>query len=155
AGTDADAKRRAAAVQEWWRSIYIDVEMAPSEGQLSFANLRTGNFNIAGSGWIADFNDPRNFLFLFLSGSELNHSGYKNPAYDALIEQADQEQDFVRRGQILAQAEAILLKEAFVIPNQYQVTRNLVQPYVKGWITNLLNLNPTRWLSVERPEAAQ
>jgi len=152
---DANARRRVAAVQEWWRNIYIDVEVVPTEGQVSFANIRTGNFDIAGNSWAADYNDPRNFLFVFLSDNELNFSGYKNLAYDALIHQSDQEQDLVKRGQILAQAEAILLKEAPVIPNQYQVTRNLVQPYVKGWTTNVMNVNRTRWLSFERPEAAQ
>jgi oligopeptide transport system substrate-binding protein len=155
AGTDAGARRRAVAVQEFWRSIYIDTEMVSTEAQGYFANLRTGNFDIAGSSWLADYNDPRNFLFQFLSGNELNFSGYKNPAYDALIHQSDQEQDLVKRGQILAEAEAILLKEVPVIPNQYLVTRNLVQPYVKGWTTNVMNTNRTRWLSIERPEAAQ
>jgi len=30
------------------------------------------------------------------------------------------------------------------------VTLNLVQPYVKGWVTNVANTNRTRWLSIER-----
>jgi len=121
-----------------------------SDAQVHYANMRGGNFDVAGAGWVADFNDPRNFLFLFLSDNDLNDSGYNNPAFDALIHQADQEQDLAKRGQLLAQAEALLLKDVPVIPNRFQVTLNLVQPYVKGWVTNVTNTNRTRWLSIER-----
>jgi oligopeptide transport system substrate-binding protein len=115
-----------------------------------FANLRAGNFDIAGAGWVADFNDARNFLFLFLSDNNLNDASYKNPEFDALIQQSDQELDTAKRGQLMAQAEAILLRDVPVIPNRFQVTLNLVQPYVKGWVTNVSNVNRTRWLSIER-----
>lgn len=149
-GTSADARRITAAVQEIWRSIYIDADIVQSDAQVHFANMRAGNFDVAGAGWVADFNDPRNFLFLFLSDNDLNNSGYNNPAFDALIHQADQEQDLAKRGQLLAQAEALLLRDVPVIPNRFQVTLNLVQPYVKGWVTNVSNTNRTRWLSIER-----
>ena len=149
-GTSADARRITAAVQEIWRSIYVDADIVTSDAQVHFANMRAGNFDIAGAGWVADFNDPRNFLFLFLSDNDLNDSGYNNPAFDALIKQADQEQDLAKRGQLLAQAEALLLRDVPVIPNRFQVTLNLVQPYVKGWVTNVSNTNRTRWLSIER-----
>jgi oligopeptide transport system substrate-binding protein len=149
-GTGADARRITAAVQEIWRNIYIDAEIVQSDAQVHFANLRAGNFDVAGYAWAADFNDPRNFLFLFLSGNELNDSGYRNPAFDALIRQADEELDLAKRGQVLAQAERLLLRDVPVIPNRYQVTLNLVQPHVKGWVTNVSNVNRTRWLSIER-----
>jgi len=149
-GTSPDARRITAAVQEIWRNIYIDAEIVTSDAQVHYANMRGGNFDVAGAGWVADFNDPRNFLFLFLSDNDLNDSGYNNPAFDALIHQADQEQDLAKRGQLLAQAEALLLKDVPVIPNRFQVTLNLVQPYVKGWVTNVTNTNRTRWLSIER-----
>lgn len=149
-GTGADARRITAAVQEIWRNIYVDADIIQSDAQVHFANLRAGNFDIAGAGWVADFNDPRNFLFLFLSDNELNDSGYNNPEFDALIRQADQELDLAKRGQILARAEALLLRDVPVIPNRFQVTLNLVQPYVKGWVTNVSNTNRTRWLSIER-----
>jgi oligopeptide transport system substrate-binding protein len=149
-GTGADARRIAAAVQEIWRSIYVDVDIIQNDAQVHFANLRAGNFDIAGYAWVADFNDPRNFLFLFLSDNELNDSGYRNPAFDALVHQADEELDLGKRGQLLAQAEAVLLKDVPAIPTRFQVTLNLVQPYVKGWVTNVSNVNRTRWLSIER-----
>jgi len=149
-GPSPDTRRIAAAVQEIWRAIYVEAEIVQIDPQVYSSNLRSGNFDIAGYGWLADYNDPRNFLFLFLSDNELNYGKYKNPAFDALIHQSDQEQDLEKRGQLLAQAEALLLKDTPIIPNRFQVTLNLVQPYVKGWVTNISNTNRTRWLSIER-----
>jgi oligopeptide transport system substrate-binding protein len=149
-GVSPESRRIAAAVLEMWRAIYVDAEIVQSDAQVHFANMRAGNFDIAGAGWVADFNDARNFLFLFLSDNDLNDSGFNNPEFDALIKQADEEQDLTKRGQLLAQAEALVLKDVPVIPNRFQVTLNLVQPYVKGWVTNVSNVNRTRWLSIER-----
>ena len=149
-GPSPDTRRIAAAVQEIWRAIYVEAEIVQIDPQVYSSNLRSGNFDIAGYGWLADYNDPRNFLFLFLSDNELNYGKYKNPAFDALINQSDQEQDLEKRGQLLAQAEALLLKDTPIIPNRFQVTLNLVQPHVKGWVTNISNTNRTRWLSIER-----
>jgi len=153
-GPSNDAKRIAAAVQEIWRNIYVDAEIAQSDAQVYNLNLRSGNFDIAGYAWVADYNDPRNFLFLLLSDNELNYGHYKNPQFDALIKQSDQEQDLAKRGELLAKAEAIALKDMPWIPTRFQVTLNLVQPYVKGWSTNINDMNRTRWLSIDRTEQA-
>jgi oligopeptide transport system substrate-binding protein len=109
-GPNPEVRRIAAAVQEIWRSIYVDAEIVQTDPQVYSSNLRAGNFDIAGYGWVADFNDARNFLFLFLGDNELNYGKYKNPAFDALISQSDQEQDLEKRGRLLAQAEAMLLR---------------------------------------------
>ena len=55
-----------------------------------------------------------------------------------------------KRGQLLAEAEALALKDAAWIPTRFQLTLNLVQPHVKGWITNVNDTNRTRWLSIEK-----
>ena len=149
-GPSPETRRIAAAVQEIWRNIYVEAEIVQTDPQVYSSNLRAGNFDIAGYGWVADYNDARNFLFLFLSDNELNYGKYKNPAFDALINHSDQEQDLMKRGQLMAEAEAILLKDVPIIPNRFQVTLNLVQPHVKGWVTNVSNTNRTRWLSIER-----
>jgi oligopeptide transport system substrate-binding protein len=149
-GPSPEARRIAAAVQEIWRAIYVNADIVQTDPQVYFSNLRAGNFDIGAYAWVADYNDPRNFLFLFLSDNELNYGKYKSAEFDALIHQSDQELDLEKRGRILAQAETLLLKDMPIIPNRFQVTLNLVQPYVKGWVTNVTDTNRTRWLSIER-----
>jgi hypothetical protein len=38
---------------------------------------------------------------------------------------------------------------------RYRVTQDLVQPYVKGWVDNVRDLNRTRWLWIVGRPAAQ
>lgn len=149
-GPSNEARRIAAAVQEIWRAIYVDSEIVQIDAQSYSATLRNGDFDIAAGGWIADFNDARNFLYLLMTGNEMNYGRYSNPAFDALIAASDKEQDLVKRGAILADAERLALHDVPWIPTRFQVTLNLVRPYVKGWITNITNTNRTRWLSVEK-----
>jgi oligopeptide transport system substrate-binding protein len=153
-GPTQDARRIGAAVQQMWREIYVDTTIEQFDGRVLYNNLNDGNYSVSPYGWHADFNDPYNFLFLFLSDNELNYARYKNPAFDALLQQSQGEQDLVRRGEILARAERMLLDDHVWIPTRYEIVENLVHPYVKGWITNIDDTNRTRWLSVERPAAA-
>ena len=149
-GPSNEARRIAAAVQEIWRAIYVDTDIVQIDIQSYSATMRNGDFDIGAAGWVADFNDARNFLYLLMTGNEMNYGRYSNPQYDALMAASDKELDLVKRGELLAQAETLALKEAPWVPTRFQVTFNLVQPYVKGWVSNVLNVNRTRWLSIER-----
>jgi oligopeptide transport system substrate-binding protein len=153
--TSPDARRVAAAVQQMWREIYVDIEIVQSEVQVNYLKLQEADFDIGGAGWVADFNDARNFLFLLMTDNDgQNYGRYSNPKFDALMAQADQEQDAARRGQLMAQAEAIALEEVAWIPTLYLVTSNLVRPYVKGWVANIGDQHRTRWLSIDEDARA-
>ncbi len=52
-----------------------------------------------------------------------------------------------QRAQILRQAEQTLLDDSAIAPIFFGVTRDLVSPQVKGWISNNINTNRTRYLS--------
>jgi oligopeptide transport system substrate-binding protein len=148
--TSPDARRVAAAVQQMWKQIYVDVELVPSEVQINYMKLQNGDYDIGGAGWVADYNDARNFLFLFMTNNGgFNYGRYKNPQFDKLMEQSDQEPDLMKRGALMAQAEAIALKDYALIPTLNLVTSNLVRPYVKGWVANIKDIHHTRWLSID------
>jgi oligopeptide transport system substrate-binding protein len=150
----ADARRVPAAIQEMWRQIYVEAEIVQMDTAVFYDQLREHNFDIGISGWVGDFNDASNFLDLLRSDNANNSGQYKNPAYDALLDRANHELNMTARGQLLAQAEAIALKDHAWVPSYFGVSTNLVRPYVKGWITNVNNINRTRWLSIERDAAA-
>ena len=46
--------------------------------------------------------------------------------------------------------EQLLLDEAGVAPVYFGVTRDLVSTQVKGWVSNNVNINRSRYLSVQR-----
>ena len=75
-----------------------------------------------------------------------NYGDYKNPAYDALLAQADQEADLQARATILARAEQVMLDADAIAPLFYVVNRNLVSKRVTGWVANPPNFHRTRWM---------
>ena len=148
--TNPDQRRKAAAVQEMLAAIYIKVTITALEGGSFFNAMQQHDFDIASPLWIADFNDASNFLDLLRSDSAENYSAYRNPAFDALLDRAQQQRDAKARGAIMRQAEQFALDDYAWVPTYFLVTRDLVQPYVKGWIANVKDFNRTRWLWIDR-----
>ncbi len=139
------------ALQEMWRQIDVSVRLIPSETQVHYAVLRRHDFQAAWSGWIADYRDAKNYLFMFESATaDMNYGLYTNAKFDALVAETDQTRDAHLRAQLLQQAEQVLLDDAAIAPVYFGVTRDLVSPQVKGWISNNINVNRTRFLSLDR-----
>src|SRR6185437_4893743 len=61
---DPDAVRVAAALQQMWRKIYVDIEIIKIDLPIHYKNLQMHQFDTANAAWIADFNDASNFLDL-------------------------------------------------------------------------------------------
>ena len=67
-----------------------------------FAHLRDGgDFDIARYGWIGDYSDPQNFLFLVESDNKgFNYGKYNNPQFDELMKnKAANEIDLKKRAE--------------------------------------------------------
>lgn len=135
------------AIQADWKSIGVQVSLVPEESQIAYADYRARNFDAADAAWIADYNDPMTFLTLLKSSTgQQNYSDYANPAYDALLDKADQEKDPAARGQYLKQAEHMAMEDATVAPIYFYVSKNLVSPRVTGWVPNIADWHRTRYL---------
>jgi oligopeptide transport system substrate-binding protein len=148
---NSETKLISVALQEMWRGIGVNVRLVPSDTQIHYATLRSHQFSVAWSGWVADYRDPKNYLFLFESSTtDMNYGTYSNPKFDALMDQSDNMRDAAQRLKILAQAEQVLLDDVAIAPVFFGVTRDLVSPQVKGWISNNINVNRTRFLSLDR-----
>jgi oligopeptide transport system substrate-binding protein len=147
--TNPDQRRTAALVQQMLSQVYIDMTIRSVELQILYSRMQQHDFDIANAVWIADFNDASNFLDLLRTGGDNNYGNYSNPRFDALLDQAQLTIDPKKRGQIMQQAEDIALADYAWVPCYYQVTDDIVQPWVKGWIPNLLGFNRSRWLSIE------
>ena len=137
------------AVQADWRTLGVEVSLQQNEGAIAFAAYRARNFEVGSMSWYADFNDPVTFLGLMQSttGGQ-NYGDYKNPAYDALLAQADQEPDGAARAELLSRAEQIMLDDEGTVPLFFQVNRALVNPRITGFVDNALNFHRARWMCV-------
>lgn len=138
--TSEQHKPIAEAVQQMWRkNLGINVELYNLSWPAYLSARRNGEFDIARASWVGDYAAPENFLDIFLSTSGLNHSGYKNPAYDAKIERARTAKTAAERLGLLAEAEALLLSETPIIPIYFYSKVYRISPLVKGWHANLLD----------------
>ncbi|HEY3235074.1 MAG TPA: ABC transporter substrate-binding protein, partial [Polyangiaceae bacterium] len=74
-----------------WRKIGLDVQIAATTYNKFQEKIRQGAYQIFQWGWVADYPDPENFMFLLWSemarskNDGPNTANYSNPEYDALF----------------------------------------------------------------------
>jgi oligopeptide transport system substrate-binding protein len=142
-------------LQFMWRQVGVDMRIAALDSQVLYDYLRKKDFTVASAGWVADYRDPKNFLFLFESTTtDLNYGSYNNARYDTFVADADHIRDPEARLKSMANAEQILMDEMGVIPLMHDVTRDLVSLQVNGWIPNVTNFNRSRYISLDRNKSA-
>jgi oligopeptide transport system substrate-binding protein len=92
--------------------------------------------------WIADYPDAENYLSVFYGKNPAppNYTRYKNAAFDKLYEQSLTEKSDSLRIKINQRADQLMIKDAPVVPLWYDMVIRLIQPYVKNFIPNSLNL---------------
>ncbi|MDQ2704411.1 MAG: peptide ABC transporter substrate-binding protein [Pseudomonadota bacterium] len=148
--TSENHKNTMTAVADMLKNIGITATLFEMEGTGYFDYMKQdGDFDITRAGWIGDYSDPQNFLFLF-EGDNLgfNYPRWENAEYDALMEKAEQTTDLDERAKILQEAETLLLKELPVIPVLYYSSRALVSDKLQGWEDNILVFYIKRFLSL-------
>src|SRR5438445_8663742 len=100
-----------AVVQQMLAQIFIDIAIIPNDMQVFYPAIQKHDFDIAESGWQADFSDASNFLDLYRTGSGNNWGEYSNPAFDAMMDSAQSDLDLESRGKKLAASETIMLND--------------------------------------------
>ena len=147
----ANNKETVVAIADQWKQIGVETSFVNTDAKTHFALLRDGgDFDIARAGWIGDYSDPQNFLFLVESDNTgMNYAKYKNPEYDALMRKASSEVDLAKRAKILFDAETIFTRDLPFIPVLYYGSKNLVSDKLQGWHTNLRDAHASRFLSLK------
>ena len=149
--TSENNKATAIAIADAWKPLGVTASFVNTDVKTHYGLLQSGgDFDVARAGWIGDYSDPQNFLFLFESGAgKLNYPRWSNPDYDRLMQAAADETDLRARAETLADAERLLLREEPVIPLLFYELKTLVSKRVKGWRDNLLDRHLARYLSIE------
>ena len=127
----------AEAIQAMWSDeLGVQAELAVQEFATYLDQRET--FPVWRGGWGADYPDTHNFLFdVFHSTSGNNHTGWSNPDFDALVEQASKESDTAARIELYAQAEDILItQDAAIIPIYFYASNEMTKPYVERTFSN-------------------
>jgi oligopeptide transport system substrate-binding protein len=140
----------AAAIQQMLAQVYIDIAITPNDLQIFYPTIQAHDFDIAQSGWQADFNDASNFLDLYRTGGGNNWGEYSNPAFDKMLAAAQQDTNLESRGRKLAAAETIMLDDFAAAPLFYWTNLNLTWPYVNGFQANPMDYHRSRWVTIDQ-----
>lgn len=144
-----DNPKAAPVAQANWNEIapWVDAQILRQDTKVLYARLRQSDFEVADGAWVADFDDPVNFLYLLDTDTgQQNYGRYSNPEYDALLAEASRTRDLQARAEIFADAEAMMLEDYPITPMWVQVTKNLVDPELTGWAENAQDDHLSRWL---------
>ncbi len=150
--TNDNHRKVATAVADMWKTLGIEVSLLNTDVRTHYSHLQNkGDFDVARAGWVADYADAQNFLFLGISDNDVgNYASYDNAQFDDLMRRSDAERDPEARRALLEEAEAILMRDMPMAPLMYTASLHLVAPHVKGWVDNVQNEHRTRYLRIER-----
>ncbi len=144
-----DNPKVAPAVQNSWKEIadWVNPTIEMQDTAVQYARLRQGDFEVGDAAWIADYNDAQNFLYLLDSKTGvMNYGNYNSPEFDALLAASNNERDMTKRGELLAQAEQLMLDDMPIIPMWFATTKNLVDPALTGYADNPEDVHRSRYL---------
>ena len=86
--SEAHQQLAVAIGQMWKQTLGIDTTLANQEWQTFLDARKTGDFELARAGWCADYNEASSFLDILTSNSDANDSKYRNPEFDALMDES-------------------------------------------------------------------
>lgn len=148
--TSDNNKKLAIAIAAMWKQVLgVKANLRNEEWKVYLSSRRQKQFQVIRASWIGDYNDAYTFLSLFKSDvGEMNTTGYSNPEYDRLIQEAETQPEPQKRREAMEQAERILLADSPIMPVYFNTTQHLISPKVSGWENNVMDIHPSQYLSL-------
>jgi oligopeptide transport system substrate-binding protein len=138
---------------QWKQNLGITITLRNMDWKTFLVVRGKLDYNgFARSAWGADYMDPFTFLSLFYTGGD-SGTGWQDPKYVALVDEANRTLDPKTRYELLANAEAYMLKAQPVIPLDTSSVNFVKKPYVKGMYPNAGSLYPWKFVYIERDPA--
>jgi oligopeptide transport system substrate-binding protein len=103
--------------------------------------------------WVGDYMDPFAFLSLHYGEKNEGATGWHDPKFDAMCDEANRTPDPQKRYELLARAEFYMLDQQPIIPLVTQATNWIKKPYVKGLYPNPGTLHAWKYVYIERDPA--
>ncbi len=133
--------------QQWEKTLGITVQLQALESKVFYQKLREKDFQIVLSSWIADYNDPINYLELFkFKDSGSNNTNWENAKYIERLNQSTICRDARERKQILREAEEILMAEMPIIPIYHEAMSFLQRSDVQDMALSPIGQVDLRWV---------
>lgn len=106
--------------RNWQKYLNVNVLLQQKEIKVFRDDLKNANFMTSRAGWFGDYGYPTTFLNLSKTGDGNNDRKYSNPAFDALLDAADNEPDPAKALAILSEAERMMVEDELPIAPIFQ-----------------------------------
>ncbi len=136
----------AQALQEQWRKAFgVQIKLEAVERKIYFDRISKQDYQIALGSWLADFNDPVNFLEVFKTRtSSTNNTNWEDATYKGLLD-ATLTSDVSTRQELFRRSEQILIDAMPVIPIFHYTLLYLKNPKLHGEVLTSLGQIDFKW----------
>ncbi len=133
-----------------WQEIGIPVKVEVVQKSFLLEQTAQSQALFFRGSWIADYPDAENYLSVFYGKNPAppNYTRYHNPAFDRMYEKSLTETNDSLRFELYRQMDRMILEDAPVVPLWYDEVIHLVQPFVKNFEPNSLNLLELRRVEI-------
>ncbi len=132
--------------QQWFQALGIRVKLEGIERSVYFDRMSKLDYQLASSSWVADFNDPINFLEVFKykrSGS--NNTQWENARYAELLSQSSMVIHANERLNLLKMSEQLLIEEMPILPIFYYTMLYLQDPQLHDVVLSSMGSVDFKW----------
>ena len=135
---------------QWKQNLGITVPLKNLEFRTYLPLLNSVGYDGFGRrGWVGDYMDPFTFLGLYYTPANDGATGWWDPKYDKMLDEANNTVDTQKRFEKLAEAEFYVSQQQIVIPLATQGTSWMKKPYVKGFYPNPGTLHAWKFVYIE------
>ncbi|WP_248490641.1 ABC transporter substrate-binding protein, partial [Staphylococcus aureus] len=115
--TDTQHKKVAEAMQEMFKkNLGVDIKLENKEWKSYIDTYKQSDFQLAYMGWGGSLLDPITKLDLYAGDGPNNYAKWHNKEFDALVKEAEVEQNEDKRFDLLHKAEDIMFTDSPLIP---------------------------------------
>lgn len=150
--TQESNKATAEFVQaQWKQNLGITIPLVNMEFRTFLPLLNKVDYSGFGRrGWVADYMDPYSFLGIYYSrDANQGATGWWDPKYDKILDDANNLFDPQKRYEKLAEAEFYIMQQQIIIPLFTNGTSWMKKPYVKGMYPNPGTLHAWKFIYIE------
>ncbi len=130
-------ERVAEAMQAQYAQIGVKLNLRVLDWGSLLDGVERGEYGMFRMGWVVDYPDPDNFLYVLLHseniGPQGNYARFNNPRFDELTKLARLETDTAKRIQYYQEAERLVVEEAPWVFIYHYATFSMVAPFVRGY----------------------
>ena len=148
--TDRNHLVAQAMQQQWYAALGIHIKLESMERKVFFDRISKKNYELACCNWVADFNDPINFLEVFkYQKSSTNNTEWEDPEYARLLDASNLEIDPEKRKHFLKMSEQILMNAMPIIPLFQASMVYLKEGKLKNVVVTSMGVMDLKWAHIE------